>query len=239
MDVIPAIDLRAGRCVRLYQGDYARETVFSQDPAGTARRWYQLGAARLHVVDLDGAAGGAMGNAEAIRAILRAVPIPVQVGGGIRTTAAIAEVLSWGTDRVILGSSAVLDPQMVAEACRAHPGAIVVSIDARDGQVAIQGWREATSLTALQLMRQMAELGVARFIYTDITRDGTITEPNFQALQELCRATGSPVIAAGGVSSVAHLSRLRQIGVEGAIVGQALYTGALDLKAALVAALPR
>ena len=238
MEVIPAIDLRDGHCVRLYQGDYNKETVFSQDPAGMARRWHELGASRLHIVDLDGAAAGQPRNQGAIQAILRAVPIPVQVGGGIRDLATIGQVLSWGADRVILGTSAVQHPELIREACRSYPEAVIVSVDAREGHVAVQGWREATQVSALQLVRQMEDLGAPRFIYTDISRDGTVTEPNFEAVQELLGATHRPVIVAGGVSHLAHLQRLHDLGVEGAIVGQALYTGALDLRKALDIARP-
>lgn len=236
MDVIPAIDLRGGLCVRLYQGDYAKETVFSRDPAGTARHWYELGARRLHVVDLDGAATGHIANAAAIRAILQAVPIPVEVGGGVRDLSIIVEILGWGVDRVVLGTTAVLEPELVKQACRDHPDAVVVGVDARQGKIAIRGWREATDVSAVQLVRQMTALGVPRFIYTDISRDGTVTEPNFEAIGELLRATDRPIIASGGVSRLAHVRRLHELGVEGVIVGQALYTGALDLREALTAA---
>ena len=219
--------------MRLYQGDYNKETVFSHDPAAVARRWRELGATRLHVVDLDGAAAGRIVNQEAIQAILRAIPIPVELGGGIREFAAVEQVLGWGIDRVILGTVAVRQPALVKEACRNFPASIIVGVDARDGMVAVQGWRESTNISALQLIRQMEDLGVPRFDYTDISRDGTGTEPNYHALQEVVRATSRPVVAAGGVSTEQHLARLMELGVEGAIIGQALYTGALDLKRAL------
>lgn len=234
MEIIPAIDLRGGACVRLYQGDYARETVFSRDPPAVARRWYHQGAQRLHVVDLDGARTGRLENAQAIRAIVQAVPIPLEVGGGIRDLAAVAQVLEWGAERIVLGTAAVEQPDLVAQACQAYPGAIVVAVDARQSTVATRGWRADTSVTAQALVQHMAELGVPRFIYTDIARDGTATEPNFEALLELLQATDRPIIASGGVSRLQHLSQLQELGVEGVIIGQALYTGALDLRQALM-----
>lgn len=233
MDIIPAIDLRGGRCVRLFQGDYDKETVFSDDPAATAHRWRDLGAARLHVVDLDGAKDGVLTNADAIQAILGASGVPVGMGGGLRSMETIDLVRGWGIDRVHLGTAAARDPELVRLACAQHPGAVVVSVDARDGKVAVDGWRTATSTDALDMIRAMLDLGVRCFVYTDISRDGTNTEPNFAALQQVVATAGCPVVAAGGVSSVAHLLRLRDIGVEGAIIGQALYTGELDLPEAL------
>lgn len=233
MDIIPAIDLRGGRCVRLFQGDYDKETVFSDDPAATARRWRDLGASRLHVVDLDGAKDGVLTNADAIQSVLGAAGVPVGMGGGLRSMETIDLVRGWGIDRVHLGTAAARDPELVRQACARHPGAVVVSVDARDGKVAVDGWRTATSTDALDMIRAMLDLGVRRFVYTDISRDGTNTEPNFAALQQVVATAGCPVVAAGGVSSVAHLLRLRDIGVEGAIIGQALYTGELDLPEAL------
>ena len=233
MEVIPALDLRAGRCVRLYQGDYSKETVFSEDPPAMARHWRQLGAPRLHVVDLDGAATGRVENADVIQAIVRAVDVPIELGGGIRDLATVSQVLLWGVDRVVLGTTAVLQPELVEQACLEHPEAIVVGVDTRQGKVAIHGWLEETDVNAHHLVRRMTALGVPRFIYTDITRDGTVTEPNFEGIAELLRATDRPVIASGGVSHLEHLRQLNALGAEGAIVGRALYTGALDLPQAL------
>lgn len=221
--------------MRLFQGDYGRETVFSDDPVGMARRWRDLGARRLHVVDLDGARDGALANAGAVRAIVQAVDIPVSLGGGLRTLDAIATALGWGIERVHLGTAAARDPELVRQACARYRGAVVVSVDARDGKVAVEGWRTETETDALELVRAMRGLGVGRFVYTDISRDGTNTEPNFEALERVVAAAERPVIAAGGVSTVQHLERLRDIGVEGAIVGQALYTGRLSLPEALQA----
>ncbi|MFC2018906.1 1-(5-phosphoribosyl)-5-[(5-phosphoribosylamino)methylideneamino]imidazole-4-carboxamide isomerase [Chloroflexota bacterium] len=233
MEVIPAIDLRDGRCVRLYQGDYNREVVFSDDPVEVAFQWQSLGAPRLHVVDLDGAAIGELGNRDIIREIASAVLIPIQLGGGIRQLTTIERLLKDGVERVILGTAAVEDRELVREACRSYGESVVVSIDAREGLVATRGWREQTELDAISLAQSMVDIGVRRFIYTDISRDGTLTEPNFTAITEIITATESPVIAAGGISRLAHLEILKKLGAEGAIVGKALYTGDINLKRAL------
>ena len=234
MEVIPAIDLRGSKCVRLYQGDFGRETVFSEDPAAMARRWETEGAPRLHLVDLDGAAQGRPRNLAAVEAILGAVQIPVQFGGGVRSLKQIVELFDMGVGRVILGTAAVEDYRLVSESCYRFGDAILVSIDARDGLIAVRGWRERIALKATDLMKTMAALGVGRFIYTDIGRDGTLTEPNFEAIAEMA-GSKLPLIVAGGISSIPHLRRLRQMGVEGAIMGQALYTGHLNLREAVEA----
>ena len=184
-----------------------------------------MGAPRLHIVDLDGAATGEILNLEIIRNIASAMLIPVQLGGGIRQMETIEGLLKAGIERVILGTAAVEDPTLVAEACRRYHESIIVGIDARDGMVATRGWVKKTELTALELAKSMVEIGVRRFIYTDIERDGTLTEPNFSAIAELIDAIGLPVIAAGGISSLNHLKMLQKLGAEGAIVGKALYTG--------------
>ncbi len=241
MEVIPAIDLRGGRCVRLVQGDYDRETVFSDDPVATARRWAKEGAPRLHVVDLDGARAGRPVNDAAVRKIIEAVAAPVQVGGGVRDLAVVERWLAAGADRVVLGAwlaietGAVKQPNLVAEACRRHGERIVVSIDARDGVVATGGWRETTGERAEEVLQGLAELGVQRFVYTDISRDGTLTSPNFETIEALVEATQAAIIASGGVAELAHLVRLAGLGVEGAIVGRALYDGRVDLREALAA----
>ena len=219
--------------MRLYQGDYERETVFSDDPLEVALKWQAKGASRLHVVDLDGAAAGELRNLDIIREIARAILVPVQLGGGIRRLETIKEVLKEGVERVVLGTAAVENAELVAEACRKYRDSIVVSVDAHEGQVAIQGWRKTTELTAHSFIRAMLKLGVKRFIYTDISRDGTLTEPNFDAISEVIDATRAPVIAAGGISSLNHLKMLQKLGAEGAIVGKALYTGNIDLKQAI------
>ena len=233
LQVIPAIDLRDGRCVRLYQGDYSRERIFADNPADVARHWVSEGATRLHVVDLDGAREGQPANAEAVRAIVEATGVPVQLGGGLRTLEAIEGALALGVERVILGTVAVESPEVVAEAVKRWGEAIIVGVDAREGKLAVRGWREGSELTAIDLIRKMESAGVARFIYTDIARDGTLTEPNYAALAEVLAATRRPVIASGGVAELAHLERLAALGVEGAIVGMALYAGTIDLHEAI------
>lgn len=237
IEVIPSIDLKDDRCVRLYQGNYRRVTVYSEDPVGMAQHWESLGAPRLHLVDLDGAARGEPCHLPLIGRIAAALKIPVQVGGGIRRIEVIQQLLDMGVKRVILGTAAAEDPALVGEACWRFSGAIIVGVDARDGYVATRGWQENTRLTASRLVQQMADLGVQRFIYTDILRDGTLTQPNFTTIAELVGYTGVAIIASGGVASIDHISRLNQLGVEGVIIGRALYTGDIKLEEAL-AALP-
>lgn len=233
MEIIPSIDLREGRCVRLYQGDYQQETVFSDDPLDVALKWQSMGAPRLHIVDLDGAATGEIGNLDIIRNISAAMLIRVQLGGGIRRIETIEALLKSGVDRVILGTAAVEDPQLIVDACRLYQESIIVGIDARRGIIATRGWVEETSISAIELAEAMAKKGVRRFIYTDIERDGTLTEPNFAAISGFIDELRLPVIAAGGISSINHLKVLQKLGVEGAIIGKALYTGDIILKEAL------
>jgi len=220
----------------LHQGDYAQETVFSEDPVGVAMRWQSLGAPRLHVVDLDGAAFGELVNLAIIREIAASALVPIQVGGGIRQMDTIKSLLKAGVDRVILGTAAVENPELVRQAAGLYGEAVAVSIDARDGKVAIQGWKREASTSALALAGTMKALGVRRLIYTDITRDGTLTEPNFSGIFEMVKVAGVPVIASGGIACLNHLIMLRELGVEGVIIGKALYTGAIKLKAALAIA---
>lgn len=233
MEVIPSIDLRGGQCVRLYQGDYAKETVFSDDPLATAERWESTGAPRLHVVDLDGAAAGEPRHLSLIAEIAAKLRIPLQVGGGIRRMETIEQYVKAGIKRVVLGTAAVENPQLVKEACQVFGEAIVLGVDARDGFVAVHGWKDKTSVLAADMIEQMEALGARRFIYTDVARDGTLTEPNFQAIAELMMKAKSPIIASGGVTSIDHLMRLGQLGIEGAIIGRALYTGDILLDRAL------
>ncbi|MEX2158815.1 MAG: 1-(5-phosphoribosyl)-5-[(5-phosphoribosylamino)methylideneamino]imidazole-4-carboxamide isomerase [Dehalococcoidia bacterium] len=235
MEVIPAVDLRGGRCVRLVQGDYDRETVFSDDPVAVARRWADLGAPRLHVADLDGAREGTPLNEDATRAILHAVRIPVQVSGGVRTLEAVDRWIAAGAQRVVLGTAVVAGPSIAEEAVRRYGGRIVVSIDAKDGLVATDGWKKVSDVRADDLLVRLAALGVQRFVYTDIGRDGTLTSPNYEALVALMRRLPVALIAAGGVAEVAHLVRLGEIGVEGVIVGRSLYDGRVDLPMAMAA----
>lgn len=208
--------------------------MFSDDPLDVALKWQSVGAPRLHIVDLDGAAAGTIRNLDTIKDIARAMLIPVQLGGGIRDIETIELLLKMGIERVILGTVAVENPELVIEACRRFSDAIIVGIDAREEYVATRGWLTDTEQTALGLARSMTQLGVKRFIYTDITRDGTLTEPNIPAISEMVDNLRFPVIAAGGISTVNHLKTLRKIGAAGAIVGKALYTGDINLKQALV-----
>ncbi len=233
MEIIPAVDLRNGKCVRLYQGDYDMETVFSDEPLEMAMKWQSLGATRLHVVDLDAAASGELRNLKTVTQIASALLIPVQVGGGIRQMETIERLFKLGVDRVVLGTAAVENPELVGEACRRFGQSVIIGIDTREGSLAIHGWRQETELGTIEFARSMVNLGVKRFIYTDIGRDGTLTEPNFSAIFELVDATRFPVIASGGISSLIHLRVLKKLGVEGAIVGKALYTGDINLKQAL------
>ncbi len=251
MEIIPAVDIRGGRCVRLAQGDFARETVYDDDPAAAARRWQAAGARRLHVVDLDGAREGRPVNEPAVRRILAEVSIPVQLGGGLRDLAAINRYLESGVERVVLGTAAVKDQTTLLNALALFRERIAVGVDARDGLVVSEGWREASPRPAGELVAELADMGVTRIIYTDTVRDGTLTEPNFPAIENLLSNLQSPppvlgaaegsnlrIIYAGGVSSLGHLRTLAALGLEGAIVGTALYTGAIDLGQALAALAP-
>lgn len=233
MEIIPAIDLKDGRCVRLYQGDFAQATVYGDDPVAMAKRWADLGATRLHVVDLDGAKNGRPVNTEAVLGIVHALKIPVQLGGGLRREEDINAALALGVERVILGTAAVEQADLVARVVARFGAQIVVGVDARDGMVATDGWTSTVQVRATDLVTHMADLGVRRVIYTDISRDGTLTEPNFAALGELIRPGGPAIIASGGIAATDHLRRLADLGAEGAIVGKALYTGAIDLSRAL------
>ncbi len=240
MIVYPAIDLRRGRCVRLVQGDPHAETVVSDDPVGTARRWTSLGAEWLHVVNLDGAFGDevrAGQNLEALRDILSSVDVPVQFGGGLRTIADVEAALSLGVARVVIGTAAITEPSLVQEALtRFGDERIALAIDARGGQVATHGWQHLTGVTAIALALQMKTLGVQRIIYTDIARDGTLTGVNAPACAALAAESGLAVIASGGVASLEDVRRVKAVeavGVEGVIIGKALYAGQVDLTQAL------
>jgi phosphoribosylformimino-5-aminoimidazole carboxamide ribotide isomerase len=233
MEIIPAVDLKGGKCVRLYQGDYKQETVFSDDPVSMAVRWQSLGATRLHIVDLDGAAQGTLQNRVVVDSIVKQVHMAIQLGGGIRDETTVERLLGSGIARVILGTVAIEKPKLVEALCSRFSDALIVGIDARDGYVATHGWLENTKVTALDLGKKMAEMGVKRILYTDIKRDGTLTEPNYEMITGLMDHTGLPVIAAGGISQLAHLEKLKAIGVEAAILGKALYTNAVNLTDAL------
>ncbi len=236
-ELIPAIDLLGGEAVRLAQGDYARATVYERDPAKVAREFHAKGIRRLHVVDLEGAKAGRPMAETPVRRILAEVgDTPVQLGGGLRDRAGIEEALSWGLDRVILGTVALRDPQLVKDAAKAHPGRIVVGIDARDGRVAVEGWIEASETTAVDLGRRFEDAGVAAIVYTDIARDGMLTGPNIPQTVALAESVDIPVIVSGGVATVQDIldsAAERDKGICGVIAGRAIYTGAVDLDEAL------
>lgn len=239
MIIYPAIDIRGGRCVRLTEGRFDAETVFADDPAEMALKWAGLGAEFLHLVDLDGALAGEGKNVPVIERILQSVNIPVQLGGGIRNLETIEKLLSLGVNRLILGSAAVKNPQLVEEACKKYPGHIAVGIDAKNGDVAIEGWGKGSGVAATELAKKMAAYGVETIIYTDISRDGMLSGVNVEATAALARACGVPIIASGGVASLEDIRRVKAVesdGVQGCIIGKAIYTGAVDLKAALALA---
>lgn len=239
MIIYPAIDIRGGRCVRLTEGRFDAETVFADDPAEVALKWAGLGAEFLHLVDLDGALAGEGKNVPVIERILQSVNIPVQLGGGIRNLETIEKLLSLGVNRLILGSAAVKNPQLVEEACKKYPGHIAVGIDAKNGDVAIEGWGKGSGEAATELAKKMAAYGVETIIYTDISRDGMLSGVNVEATAALARACGVPIIASGGVASLEDIRRVKAVesdGVQGCIIGKAIYTGAVDLKAALALA---
>lgn len=236
MLVIPAIDLKEGKCVRLEQGLMDKDTVFNDDPAAQALVWQNQGAELLHIVDLDGAFAGEPKNRGAIEAILKAITIPAQLGGGIRDLATIEAYLSLGLTRVIIGTAAQRNPELVREACGKFPGRIVVGIDAKNGMVAVQGWAEVTDITAVELARKFEDCGVAAIIYTDISRDGMLQGPNLEATKALAEAVSIPVIASGGVSTLKDIENLMAIessGISGVITGKAVYTGAIKLNEAI------
>ena len=239
MIIYPAIDIRGGRCVRLTEGRFDAETVFADDPAEMALKWAGLGAEFLHLVDLDGALAGEGKNVPVIQRILKSVSIPVQLGGGIRNLETIEKLLELGVTRLILGSAAVKNPELVAEACKKYPGHIAVGIDAKNGEVAIEGWGQGSGVAATELAKKMASFGVETIIYTDISRDGMLSGVNVEATAALARACGVPIIASGGVASLEDIRRVKAVegdGVQGCIIGKAIYTGAVDLKEALALA---
>ncbi|MGC1309722.1 MAG: 1-(5-phosphoribosyl)-5-[(5-phosphoribosylamino)methylideneamino]imidazole-4-carboxamide isomerase [Phormidesmis sp.] len=236
MDVIPAIDLLEGHCVRLFQGDYEQSQVFSENPVEIARQWESEGATRLHLVDLDGAKAGKPENWWAIEAIAQATNIPIQVGGGLRDGDRVSALFDLGVQYAILGTAAVENPELVGQLSAKFPGRIIVGIDAREGKVATRGWLETSEVMAVDLAKRMGEMGAAAIIYTDIERDGTLKGPNLPALRELATAIDTPVIASGGVSALSDLLSLLGLvpsGVSGVIIGKALYTGDVSLKQAI------
>jgi len=236
MLIIPAIDLKEGKCVRLQQGLMDKATVYGEDPGAMAKHWQDQGAELLHVVDLNGAFAGVPKNLDAIKAIRKAVTMTIEVGGGIRDLATIESLASIGIERIILGTAAIENPQFVQEACATFPGRIIVGIDAKEGLVAIKGWAEVTSVKAVDLALRMQDHGVIAIIYTDIKRDGMLSGPNIEATRDLAKALHIPVIASGGVHTmkdIENLMAVRHVGVTGVITGKAIYSGSLDLKEAI------
>jgi len=234
MEIIPAVDIKGGKCVRLYQGDYNRETVFDEYPVTAALIWYSQGARWLHIVDLDGAVAGEPKNMAVVEEIIKETGLLIELGGGIRQEDVAEKLLRQGVGRIVLGTAAIENRELVKKLCQKFGEAIAVSLDARDGTIAIRGWQKNTPVEILQLSREMADTGVSRLIYTDIKRDGTLTEPNFDMIKRLIAATNVPVIVAGGISRLEHLQKLGELGVEGAIIGKALYTGDINLGEAIV-----
>lgn len=232
MHIFPAIDIRGGRCVRLLQGDYSKESTYGA-PVAMAQRWAEAGAKYLHIVDLDGARDGSSANLPLVKEIIQRVKLPVQLGGGIRSLAALEEVLEARVSRALLGSAAFQDPQFLKDAVRRYPKHVAVSVDARDGLVATDGWTKTSSQDALAFVRNLEDLGVQAIVFTDIARDGMLAGPNLEGLRRINDAVELKVIAAGGVSSIKDLHALKSLGLYGAIIGKALYTGAIDLATAL------
>jgi phosphoribosylformimino-5-aminoimidazole carboxamide ribotide isomerase len=236
MEVYPAIDLRGGKCVRLRQGDYNQETVFGDDPAQMARRWVEQGASRLHLVDLDGARDGTLANRRAVAAIVAAVALPCQMGGGVRDEDAIGGLLALGLARLVIGTRAIKEPDWFASMCRMFPRQLALGIDARDGLAATDGWLQTSGASAVELAQRFAKLPLAAIVYTDIAKDGMMQGPNLAAMEEMARAVDVPVIASGGVTTAQDVANLAKCGLAGCIIGRALYEGSLSLSEALEAA---
>ncbi len=236
MLIYPAIDLLGGQCVRLRQGDYSRETVFSSDPAAVAKQWARQGAERLHLVDLDGAKAGRPVNGDVIRRIVNSVDVPCQLGGGIRSEADLETVFGWGVRWAVLGTRALQEPGWVCRMADRHPARIVLGVDARDGYVATEGWLSTSTTKATDLAKMVEQSPLAAVVYTDIAKDGMMAGPNFEQLAEMRDAVRLPVIASGGVSATEHVAKLASLKLFGCIVGRALYEGAVDLAVILAAA---
>jgi phosphoribosylformimino-5-aminoimidazole carboxamide ribotide isomerase len=239
MMIIPAVDIKDGRCVRLLQGEMDKETVFSDNPAAMAQRWEAMGAELIHLVDLNGAVDKKPRNLSTVETILAGIRVPVQLGGGIRDMATIETYINKGVARIVLGTEAIRNPDLVVQAARAFPECIVVGIDARNGYVAIEGWTETTGTTAVDLARRFEDIGIAAINFTDIHRDGMQSGPNIEATRQLAEAVAIPVVASGGVSTIddiKNLLPLASVGVQGVITGKALYSGSLDLRAAIALA---
>lgn len=236
MQIWPAIDLRDGKCVRLQQGDYQRETVFGDDPAAMAHQWVEQGASCLHLVDLDGARDGQLVNEPAIRAIVSAVSVPCELGGGIRDEETIRRLIDLGIDRLVIGTRALKEPDWFHQMANKYPSKLVLGIDAKQGMVATDGWLQTSSTKATELAGKYNCLPLEAIVYTDISRDGMLTGPNTDAMSEMKRAVDIPVVASGGVSTLDDIRQLAQVGMDGCIVGRALYEGQVDLAAAIGAA---
>lgn len=235
MRIYPAIDIKDGNCVRLLQGRFSDITVYGNSPADMAEKWEKLGGEYIHVVDLDGALKGHGVNADAISEICSRVSVPVQTGGGIRTMADIEAKLACGISRVIIGTKAVSDADFVREAVKEYGDKIVIGIDAKDGMVAVEGWEKTSDFTAVEFAKKMADIGVKTIVYTDIATDGTLKGPNVEAMREMAAAVNADIIASGGVGSLEHILALKDTGVEGVIVGRALYTDNVNLTEAIEA----
>ncbi len=233
MEIWPAIDLRGGKCVRLRQGDYAQETVFGDDPAAMARQWAEQGGRHLHLVDLDAARDGSSANLASVRDVVESVDIPCELGGGVRSQQRIVELLGIGLARLVVGTRALKEPEWFRQVCRRFPGRLVLGIDARDGMVATDGWLETSRTSAVELARQFEGEPIAAIVYTDIATDGMMAGPNVEAMAEMQRSVNLPVVASGGVTTVADVHRLADVGMAGCIIGRALYEGTIDLKEAL------
>ena len=233
MQIWPAIDLRDGKCVRLRQGDYRRETVFDDDPAVAARRWVDSGGECLHLVDLDGARDGRPVNREAIARIVETAGVPCELGGGIRDEASIGELLELGLARLIVGTRALREPDWFRQMCGQFPGKLVLGIDARDGKVATDGWLETSGVDAVEMARSLADVPIAAIVYTDIAKDGMMAGANVEAMAAMCTAVPVPVVASGGATTIEDVRRLAAVDMAGCIIGRALYEGKLDLAEAI------
>ena len=234
MEVIPAIDIRNGKCVRLYQGDYDQETIYSSSPEDVALRWEKMGASRIHIADLDGAKEGNPINTNIIKNIVSSTTSDIQLGGGIRTLEIALEAVALGVSRIVIGTSAVENPTMVKNVCESvGSDTVIVSVDAKEGDVLVQGWTRKSNIRSLEMVKKLENVGIQRIIYTDVSRDGTLGEPNFSAIENIVGQTNMNVIVAGGISSIEHVWQISQIGVEGAIIGKAIYIGAIDLREAI------
>jgi len=234
VEIIPAIDIRGGKCVRLYQGDYDQETVYSESPKNVAIQWERMGARRLHIVDLDGARVGSPVNLDTVSEILSSVNIPIQLGGGVRTLGSVRSVVSIGVGRVIIGTAILENVDLMSDVIsKMGVESIVAGVDVRDGVVLKRGWLRHTSESLPRVIQMVEDMGFKRFVYTDVSRDGTLTEPNFPIIRDLISSTSLGVIVAGGVSSLDHIVELSSIGVEGVIVGKAIYSGDIDLSEAI------